>query len=101
MTRLRGIFPSKRRVKLARTVKPVNGWLDYLWCYVASEDVVTAHCQLMEASQDLPPHDVYFPNADDTTVLAGARDLVETFRPDLLPVTGRLTTTSRSAAPPS
>ena len=101
MTRLRGIFPPERRAELARTVKPVNGWQDYLWYCVASEDVVTAHCQLMEASQDLSLHDIHFPNADDTTALEGSRDLVETFRPDLLPVTGRLTTTSHSAAPPS
>ena len=37
-----------------------------------------------------PLHKFYFPNADDTTALAGSRDLVATFRPDLLPVTGRL-----------
>ena len=90
VTRICGIFPPERRAELARTVKPVNSWQDYLWCYVASEDVATAHCQLMEASQELPPHDVYFLNADDTTALEVSRDLVETFRPDLLPVTGRL-----------
>ena len=51
--------------------------------------MATAHCQLMEASRDLPPHDVYFPNADDTTALEGSRDLVETRRPDLLPIIRR------------
>ena len=41
--------------------------------------------QLRSASARL-----YFLNADDTTVLEASTDLVETFRPDLLPVTGWL-----------
>jgi hypothetical protein len=40
----------------------------------------------MEAPDELPPHDVYFLNADDTTALEPSRELVEHFRPELIPV---------------
>jgi len=86
MTRPAGIHPPERCEQLAKNVQPATGWTDWLWCWVASEDVASAHRMLMEAADDLPPHDVYFLNGDDTAALEPTRELVERFRPDLAPL---------------
>jgi nucleoside-diphosphate-sugar epimerase len=57
-----------------------------MWCWVGSEDVASAHRLLMEAADELPPHDVYFLNSNDTTALEPSQELVERFRPDLMPL---------------
>ena len=86
VTRPAGITPEARRQQMAENDRPVNGWTSWMWCWVGSEDVASAHRLLMEAADELPPHDVYFLNADDTTALEPSRELVERFRPDLMPM---------------
>lgn len=84
VTRPAGITPGERRQQMAKNARPAGGWTDWMWCWVGSEDVAGAHRLLMENADELPPHDVYFLNADDTTALEPSRELVERFRPDLL-----------------
>jgi nucleoside-diphosphate-sugar epimerase len=71
---------------MAVNAKPTTTWTDWMWCWVGSEDVASAHRLLMEATDELPPHDVFFLNSDDTTALEPSRELVERFRPDLMPL---------------
>ena len=86
VTRPAGITPAERRQQMAANARSVGGWSDWLWCWVGSEDVASAHRLLMEAAGDLPSHDVYFLNGDDTTAVQPSLELVESFRPDLLPL---------------
>lgn len=86
VTRPAGIAPEERRRQMAANAKPVTSWTDWMWCWVGSEDVASAHRLLMESADHLPPHDVYFLNADDTTALEPTRELVERFRPELMPL---------------
>lgn len=86
VTRIAGVCPPERRVQMAAEVKPVTAWSDWLWCWVGSEDVAAAHKLLMEKAEQLPPHDVYFLNADDTTTLELSLDIVEQFKQELLPL---------------
>ena len=90
VTRPAGITPEERRRQMAENVRPAGGWNLWLWCWVGSEDVTNAHRLLMEAADELPPHDVYFLNGDDTTALEPSRELVECFKPELLPLAERL-----------
>lgn len=90
VTRISGICPPERRQAMADSVQPVTGWNTWMWCWVGSEDVASAHRLLMEAAGDLPEHDVYYLNADDTSVLEPSREIVEQYRPDLLPALGNL-----------
>ena len=90
VTRICGIFPPERRAELALNVRHAQAWSEGLWCWVSSEDAAIAHCMIMNAMDDLPEHDVYFVNADDTTALEKSMELVEAYRPDLVPVTNRL-----------
>lgn len=85
ITRPAGITPEERRKQMAENARPVGGWSPWLWCWVGSEDVATAHRLIMEKAETLPPHDVYFLNADDTTALEPSMELVERFKPEFLP----------------
>ncbi|MBN1676066.1 MAG: NAD(P)-dependent oxidoreductase [Kiritimatiellae bacterium] len=90
MTRPAGITPEDRRRKMAADAAPAKGWNDWLWCWVGSEDVASAHRLLMERADDLPRHAVYFLNADDTTALEPTRELIERFKPELSPLAAGL-----------
>lgn len=91
VTRLGGICPEERRRATAERAAPATSWDEWLWGWVASEDAAAAHRLLMEAADQLPPHDVYMLSADDTTALEPSLELVERFRPDLLPLAEGLT----------
>jgi len=86
MTRPAGITPEERRRQMAKNAQPTGGWSSWLWCWVGSEDVASAHRLLMESADKLPPHDVYFLNSNDTTALETSQELVEKYRPDLMPM---------------
>lgn len=91
VTRIAGICPPERRRQMADNVKPVEGWNPWMWCWVGSEDVARAHRLLMEAANELPPHDVYYLNADDTSALEPSLELVERFNPKVLSLAERMT----------
>lgn len=91
ITRPAGITPEERRKQMAENAKPTNGWTPWLWCWVGSEDVASAHRLIMEKADSLPAHDVFFLNADDTTALEPSLELVERFKPEFLPKVKTLT----------
>ncbi|MBN1642380.1 MAG: NAD(P)-dependent oxidoreductase [Anaerolineae bacterium] len=84
--RAAGICNEERRRAIAARAAPITAWSDWLWAWVGSEDVASAHRLLMEQAHQIEPHGVYFCNADDTTALEPSVQLIETFRPDLLPL---------------
>ena len=90
VTRIAGICPQERRQAIAQNAKPISGWSEWLWCWVGSEDVASAHRLLMEKAASLPVHDVYFVNADDTTLLEPSREVVEKFNPELAPLAANM-----------
>ncbi len=91
VTRPAGITPEERRKQMAQNAFPARGWNPWLWCWVGSEDVATAHRLLMEKSHELPIHDVYFLNADDTTALEPTLDLIKNFKPELMTLVKNIT----------
>lgn len=90
VTRIAGVCPQERRRQMAADARPASAWNPWLSCWVGSEDVAEAHRLLMEAAPDLPVHDVYFLNADDTTALEPTKELVERFNPPLAPLASGL-----------
>lgn len=85
-----GICNEERRRAMAANVKPVEGWNTWLWAWVGSEDVASAHRLLMEKAGEIEPHGVYFCNGDDTTILEPSIEIVKKYRPDLLPLVQHL-----------
>ena len=81
-----GICDDARRRATAATAGPAAGWNPWLWAWIGSEDIASAHRLLMEKANDLAPCDTFFCNGDDTTALEPTRELVERFHPDLLPL---------------
>ena len=90
VTRPAGIRSPKERAQMKRSAKPAAGWNPWLWCWVGSEDVASAHRLLMEAADELPPYGAYFVNGDDTAALEDSAELVERFRPKLKPLAENL-----------
>jgi UDP-glucose 4-epimerase len=86
VTRPAAIYTPARRQQLAHTAVPATGWDPWLWAWVGSEDVASAHRLLMEQAEILPPHDVYYLTADDTTALEPSAELMARFQPALLPL---------------
>jgi nucleoside-diphosphate-sugar epimerase len=82
--RAAGICNEERRRAMAQNVKPVEGWNPWMWAWVGSEDVASAHRLLMEKAGQIAPHGAFYCNGDDTTVLEPSKELVEKYRPDLL-----------------
>jgi len=80
-----GIFNEERRRNTAKNVKPATQWDTWLWAWVGSEDLASAHRLLMEKANEIEPHGVYFCNGDDTTALEPTRELIEKFMPDMAP----------------
>jgi len=86
VTRPAHIRDEALRRQTAANASPATGWSAGLWGYVPSEDFAELHYLLMDRAESLPPHDVFVANALDTTALEPSRELLEKFRPDLLPV---------------
>lgn len=88
--RAAGICNLERRKGIAARAAPVQSWNPWLWGWVGSEDVASAHRLLMEKANQIEPHGVFFCNADDTTALEPSAELVARFNPDLLPLAREL-----------
>jgi UDP-glucose 4-epimerase len=86
VTRPAGICPPERLRRMAETAAPVTGWSDWLWGYVASEDLAELQRLILEKAEELPTHDVYVANGLDSTLLEPSKDVLATYRPDLLPL---------------
>ncbi len=85
VTRPAGICSPERRQQMAQHAAPATGWNPWLWAWVGSEDVASAHRLLMEGPDPLPPHDVYYLTADDTTALEPSAELIARWHPTLMP----------------
>ena len=79
-----GICDRERREGIARNASAAGEWDTWLWAWIGSEDIATAHRLLMEKAEEIEPHGVYFCNGDDTTALEPTRELIERYKPELL-----------------
>ncbi len=82
--RAAGICDADRRRAMAENAKPATGWNPWLWAWVGSEDVASAHRLLMEKAETIEPHGVYYCNGDDTTALEPSLELIERYKPEYL-----------------
>jgi len=85
-----GIMEADQRRQMARNAKPASGWDSWLGAWIGSEDLASAQRLLMEKARDIEPHGVFFCNGNDTRALEPSLELVQRFRPDLLPVVREL-----------
>lgn len=90
ITRPAGIRTESQRRQIAQESSPAQAWDPWLWAWVGSEDLAQAHRLILEAASELPMHDRYLVNAEDTTALEPSLELVKRFRPELLSVVDQL-----------
>jgi len=81
-----GICDAQRRKQMAENAQPITAWSEWMFCWVGSEDVASAHRLLMECAHDIEPHGVYFCNGDDTTALEPSLEILEHYKPEYLPL---------------
>ena len=81
-----GITDEVRRKTMAANAKPTQSWSEWMFPWIASEDLACAHRLLMEKAKDIEAFGVYFCNNDDTGCLEETMEIIKRFRPDLLPV---------------
>jgi len=84
--RAAGICDEQRRRDMAARAAPAQAWNPWLWAWVGSEDVASAHRLLMEQAHRIAPHGVFFCNGDDTSAMEPTRELLLRFRSDLAPL---------------
>jgi nucleoside-diphosphate-sugar epimerase len=85
-----GIVNEQRRIRMAENAGPATAWDPWFWAWIGSEDLASAHRLLMENAGRIEPHGVYFCNNDDTYAVEPTVELVQKFRPDLLPLVTKL-----------
>lgn len=87
------ILDRERRVMVAskRAARPTEDIRQVFNSYIAAEDCAAAHILLLEAAGAgrLLNHDVFYLNADDTLAPEPTMELLERFRPDLIPLLRR------------
>ncbi len=82
--RAAGICNEAERRALAEKAVRQTRWADWLYAWIASEDLATAHRLLMEKAGQLPLFGTYFCNNDDTSLLEETSRLLQQLRPDLV-----------------
>ena len=84
------ICNEQRRRQMAEHAQPVTAWSEWMYGWVGSEDVASAHRALMECAYNIEPHGVYFCNSNDTTALELSLEIVKQFKPEYLPLVRNL-----------
>jgi nucleoside-diphosphate-sugar epimerase len=81
-----GITNSQRRIAMKEKLAPTGGWSEWMFPWIASEDLALAHRLLMEKAGSIVGFGAYYCNNDDTMLMEPTMEIVEKFRPDLLPL---------------
>jgi nucleoside-diphosphate-sugar epimerase len=81
-----GITDASRRAAMKAGAKPAEGWSEWMFPWIASEDLAAAHRLLMEQATAIVKFGAYYCNNDDTTLLEPTMDVVRKYRPDLVPL---------------
>jgi len=84
--RAAGITNADRRADMKAGAKPISGWSEWMFPWIASEDLAAAHRMLMEQAGSIVNFGAYYCNNDDTGLLEPTMDVIKTYRPDLLPL---------------
>ena len=84
--RAAGVVDADRRAAMKANAAPAGGWSEWMFPWIASEDLAAAHRLLMERATRIAPFGAYYCNNDDTTLLEPTLEVIEKYRPDLLPL---------------
>jgi nucleoside-diphosphate-sugar epimerase len=81
-----GIVDAGRRMAMKERAGPTGGWSEWMFPWIASEDLALAHRLLMEKADTIVKFGAYYCNNDDTTLLEPTLDILRKYRPDLIPL---------------
>jgi len=81
-----GITDETRREAMRNGAGPAGGWSEWMFPWIASEDLASAHRMLMEQASGIVSFGAYYCNNDDTTLIEPTIEVIKKFRPDLIPL---------------
>jgi nucleoside-diphosphate-sugar epimerase len=84
--RAAGIVDAEHRAGMKKNAAPASGWSEWMFPWIASEDLATAHRLLMENAASIVPFGAYYCNNDDTTLIEPTMDILRKYRSDLIPI---------------
>ena len=84
--RAAGISDASRRADLKTNIRPAAGWDEWMFPWIASEDLASAHRLLMEQAGSITKFGAYYCNNDDTRAIEPTMEIIRRFRPDLIHV---------------
>ena len=87
--RAAGITDAGRRAAMKANAKPTQGWSEWMYPWIASEDLASAHRLLMEKANSIVGFGAYYCNNDDTSILEPTVEMLRKLRPDLIPLIRR------------
>ena len=76
----------RAKLKARADTKPVTEWSEWLFPWIASEDLAAAHRLLMEQTHSIVPFGYYYCHNDDTDILEPTMDIIRAYKPDLVHV---------------
>jgi nucleoside-diphosphate-sugar epimerase len=83
--RAAGITDADRRKAMKDNLAPADGWSEWMFPWIASEDLAAAHRMLMEQAIVIENFGAFYCNNDDTTLAEPTMDIIRKYRNDLVP----------------
>jgi len=84
--RAAGITDSAGRERMRTQATSPGEWSEWMYPWIASEDLASAHRLLMEQAGTIVKFGAYYCNNDDTHLIEPTMDVIRKFRPDLIPL---------------
>jgi len=73
-------------LRAEEAAEPLSEWDEWLYNWIAPEDLASAHRLVMEQAHSLPSFGYYYCMGDDTTLPEPTMEVIKKYRPDLIPV---------------
>ena len=84
--RAAGITNAESRSNMKAAMNPLTEWSEWMYPWIASEDLASAHRMLMEQANSIISFGAYYCNNDDTHLIEPTMEVIKKYRPDLIPL---------------
>jgi nucleoside-diphosphate-sugar epimerase len=81
-----GITNAESRERMKNSTNPLEEWSEWMYPWIASEDLASAQRMLMEQAGSIVKFGAYYCNNDDTHIIEPTMEVIKKYRPDLIPL---------------
>jgi nucleoside-diphosphate-sugar epimerase len=76
----------RTEMKKEKNYHPPKKWNEWMYAWIAAEDLAAAHRLLMEQAEHIAPYGHYYCANDDTNAAATTMEIIKNTRPELIPL---------------